>query len=66
MHSHPAYVAHVFNAYTGKALLADGTEISLAREAGDVCITIWPLTKIVNAGKTPIHNLVVELKEVTE
>ncbi len=24
MHSHPAYVAYVFDAYTGKAVMADG------------------------------------------
>src|ERR1044071_3394494 len=32
LHSHPAYVAYVFNAYTGKAILADGTEVPLARK----------------------------------
>ncbi len=29
MHSHPAYVAYVFNEYTGKQILADGTEVPL-------------------------------------
>jgi len=65
MHSHPAYVAYVFNAYTGKAILADGTETPLARKPGDVFYS-GPVThKIVNTGTTPIHNLIVELKEVT-
>ena len=62
MHSHPAYVAFVFNAYTGKAILEDGTEIKLSRKPGDVFYN-GPVThKIVNTGDTPIHNLIVELK----
>jgi quercetin dioxygenase-like cupin family protein len=64
MHSHPAYVAYVFNPYTGKAILADGTAVLLARKPGDVFYS-GPVThRIVNTGKTPIHNLIVELKEV--
>jgi mannose-6-phosphate isomerase-like protein (cupin superfamily) len=63
MHSHPAYVAYVFNPYTGKAILADGTEIPVARKPGDVFYS-GPVThKIANTGTTPIHNLIVELKE---
>jgi hypothetical protein len=64
MHAHPAYVAYVFNAYTGKAILADGTEVQLGRKAGDVFYS-GPVThKIVNTGGTHIHNLIVELKKV--
>ena len=66
MHGHPAYVAYVFNAYTGKAILADGTEIPLSRKPGDVFYS-GPVThKIVNTGNTRIHNLIVELKRVTK
>jgi quercetin dioxygenase-like cupin family protein len=66
MHAHPAYVAYVFNAYSGKAILADGTEVPLARKPGDVFYS-GPVThKIVNTGNTPIHNLIVELKKVTK
>jgi hypothetical protein len=66
MHSHPAYVAYVFNEYTGKQLLADGTEVALKRKPGDVFYG-GPITyRIVNTGQTPIHNLIVELKEVTK
>jgi quercetin dioxygenase-like cupin family protein len=65
MHSHPAYVAYVFNAYTGKAILTDGREVPLARQPGDIFYS-GPVThKIVNTGNTPIHNLIVELKKVT-
>lgn len=63
MHSHPAYVAYVFNAYTGEAILADGTRQPLKRKPGDVFYS-GPVThRIVNTGTTPIHNLIVELKD---
>ena len=66
MHSHPAYVAYVFNEYTGKAILQDGKETTMARKPGDVFYS-GPVThKITNTGKTPIHNLIVELKEVAK
>jgi hypothetical protein len=65
LHSHPAYVAYVFNAYTGKAILANGTEIPLARKPGEVFYNGPTTHKIVNTGTTPIHNLIVELKKVT-
>ena len=65
MHSHPAYVAYVFNSYTAKAVLADGTEVPLARKAGDVFYNGPVKHRIVNTGTTPIHNLIVELKDVT-
>lgn len=66
MHSHPAYVAYVFQSYTGKAILADGKEIEIGRKVGDVFYS-GPVThRIMNTGDTPIHNLIVELKEVSE
>jgi hypothetical protein len=64
MHWHPANVAYVFNAYTAKAILPDGKEIPLNRKTGDVFYS-GPVThRIANTGTTPIHNLIVELKEV--
>ena len=66
MHSHPAYVAYGFAPYTGMAILANGTAVPLVRKAGHVFYN-GPVThKIVNTGDTPIHNLIVELSEVTE
>jgi quercetin dioxygenase-like cupin family protein len=63
MHSHPAYVAYVFNAYTGEAILTDGRRQPIARKPGDVFYS-GPVThRIANTGTTPIHNLIVELKE---
>lgn len=65
LHAHPAYVAYVFNEYTGKAVLADGREIPLARKPGDVFYN-GPVThRVMNTGTRPIHNLIVELKKVT-
>jgi hypothetical protein len=64
MHSHPAYVAYVFNTYTGKSILNGGMEIPLTRKAGEVFYNGPNRHKIVNTGDTPIHNLIVELKKV--
>src|SRR3954468_15202100 len=63
MHSHPAYVAYVFNDYTAKAILANGKQIPLSRKAGEAFYNEAVTHQIVNTGSTPIHNLIVELKE---
>jgi quercetin dioxygenase-like cupin family protein len=63
MHSHPAYVAYVFDDYTAKAILADGREIPLVRKKGDVFYNEAVTHRIANTGTTPIHNLIVELKD---
>ena len=56
----------MFGDYTGKAILANGKEIPLNRKTGDVFYN-GPVThRITNTGTTPIHNLIVELKEVNE
>ena len=62
LHSHPAYVAYVFQDYSGKAILPDGREIPLVRRKGDVFYNEAVTHRIVNTGTTPIHNLIVELK----
>src|SRR5262245_40186434 len=64
MHSHPAYVAYVFNPYTSKTILPDGTEVALTRKPGDVFYNGPTTHRITNTGKTPIHNLIVELRDV--
>ena len=63
VHSHPAYVAYVFNDFTAKAILADGKEIPLARKKGDVFFSEPVTHRIANTGTTPIHNLIVELRK---
>jgi hypothetical protein len=47
----------VFNPYTAESVSVDGTEVSLERKAGDVFYSGPVAHKIVNTGKTPIHNL---------
>jgi quercetin dioxygenase-like cupin family protein len=63
MHSHPAYVAYVFQDYTGKAILPDGREVPLVRKKGDVFFNEAVTHRIANTGTTPIHNLIVELTD---
>ena len=63
-HSHPAYVAYVFNSYTATNILPNGTRVPLVRKEGDVFYNGPTTHQIMNTGKTPIHNLIVELKEV--
>lgn len=63
MHSHPAYVAYVFSPYSARFILADGSLKTAERKTGDVFYS-GPVTHSVeNTGTTPIHNLIVELKE---
>ena len=62
LHSHPSYVAYVFSPYTARFVLADGSVKTAERKSGDVFYS-GPVTHSVeNTGKTPIHNLIVELK----
>jgi len=63
MHSHPAYVAYVFGDYTAKAILPDGREVPLSRKKGEVFFNEAVTHRIANTGTTPIHNLIVELKQ---
>lgn len=63
MHSHPAYVAYVFGDFTAKAILPDGREIPRVRKKGDVFFSDAVTHRIANTGTTPIHNLIVELKQ---
>ena len=62
MHSHPAYVVYVLRSFKARIRLPDGTERISQRKAGEA---YWnpPITHSVqNLGKTPIHNLIMELK----
>lgn len=62
MHSHPAYVAYVFNPYKARFIFADRSIKTAERHAGDVFYS-GPITHSVeNLGTTPIHNLIVEIK----
>ena len=64
MHSHPAYVAYVFNPYRARFVLADGSTKTAERRTGDVFYS-GPVTHTVeNLGTTPIHNLIIEIKDM--
>jgi quercetin dioxygenase-like cupin family protein len=62
MHSHPNYVVYTLRPFRARIRLKDGTQRISQRKAGEA---YWnpPITHSVeNLGKTPIHNLIVELK----
>ena len=62
MHSHPGYVVHTLSAFRAQITLPDGTKRISDRKKGE---TYWnpPISHSVkNLGKTPIHNLIVEIK----
>ena len=62
LHSHPAYVTYVIAGGTIRNHLADGTTAEAVLKTGDVLyrdpVTHWAE----NIGTTPIHVLLVELK----
>ena len=64
IHSHPAYVAYVFNSYKARFVLADGSTKIAERARGDVFFSGPVSHSVENIGATPIHNLIVELKSV--
>ena len=62
MHSHPNYIDYTLRPFKARIRLADGTQRISQRKSGEA---YWnpPITHSVeNLGKTPIHNLIVELK----
>jgi beta-alanine degradation protein BauB len=62
MHSHPNYIVYTLRPFKARVRLADGTQRISQRKSGEA---YWnpPITHSVeNLGKTPIHNLIVELK----
>ena len=63
LHAHPAYVAYVFNPYTATSTSSDGAKTTLARRPGDVFYSGPVVHRITNTGHTPIHNLIVELRD---
>ena len=63
MHAHPAYVAYVFFPYSARITASDGTETTVVRQTGDVFYSRPVTHRITNTGTTPIHNLIVELRD---
>jgi beta-alanine degradation protein BauB len=64
IHSHPAYVAYVFNPYKARFVMADGSIKVAERASGDVFFSGPVRHSVENIGRTPIHNLIIELKGV--
>lgn len=63
MHSHPAYIVYTLRSFRARIRLPDGTTRISQRKAGEA---YWnpPITHSVeNLGRTPIHNLIVEMKQ---
>lgn len=65
MHSHPRYVVYTLKPFRARITLKDGSQRISQRKAGEA---YWnePITHSVeNLGKTPVHNLILELKPGT-
>ena len=62
MHSHPAYVVYTLNAFRAQITLPDGTKRISDRKAGEVYWNPPIAHSVKNLGKTPIHNLIIEIK----
>lgn len=62
MHSHPNYVVYTLESFRARIRLANGTERISERKAGEAYWNEPIAHSVENLGKTPIHNLIVELK----
>ena len=62
MHSHPNYVVYTLNAFKARIRLKDGTQRISQRNAGEAYWNEPIAHSVENVGRTPIHNLIVELK----
>lgn len=62
MHSHPAYIVYTLKPFKALITLPDGTQRISEHKAGEA---YWnpPISHSVkNLGKSPIHNLIIEMK----
>ena len=66
MHSHPNYVVYVLSPCKAKITLADGSQRISEHKVGEAFWKDAAQHVVENIGKTPIHNLVVELKPGAE
>ena len=62
MHSHPNYVVYTLNPFKARITLADGTQRTSERKAGEAYWNPALSHAVENIGTTDIHNLIVELK----
>ena len=62
MHSHPNYVVYTLRSFKARIRLKDGTERISRRKAGEAYWNPPIAHSVENLGRTPIHNLIIELK----
>jgi hypothetical protein len=62
MHSHPNYVVYTLRPFKARIRLKDGTQRISQRKAGEAYWNPAITHSVENLGKTPIHNLIIELK----
>ena len=63
MHTHPDHLAYVLEGGSITITVAGGNPLTMAAKAGDALWLEAQTHSAVNVGITPIHILVVELKE---
>ena len=62
MHSHPNYVVYALKSFKARITLADGSQRTSERRAGEAYWNEPIKHSVENLGSTDIHNLIVELK----
>ena len=62
MHSHPNYIVYRFKPTKARITLADGSQRTGERRAGEVTWEKATTHSVENLGSTDIHNLIIELK----
>jgi beta-alanine degradation protein BauB len=62
MHSHPNYIVYRFKPTKARITLADGSQRTGERQAGEVTWEKATTHSVENLGSTDIHNLIIELK----
>jgi hypothetical protein len=62
MHSHPNYVVYTLRPFKARIRLKDGTQRISQHKAGEAYWNPAITHSVQNLGRTPIHNLIVELK----
>lgn len=62
MHSHPNYVVYTLRPFKARITLKDGTHRISEHKAGEAYWNPALTHSVENLGRTPIHNLIIEMK----
>jgi len=62
MHSHPNYVVYALTPFKARIRLKDGSQRISQRKAGEAYWNPPIAHSVENLGRTPIHNLIIEIK----